>query len=293
MPGLIRKVEFYPTGLHTFDRMTGGGIPVGRMIEIFGMPGVGKTTLAFAIAKALQAHGRVLFVDFEEALDEQYMAGCGVDMGKVDILEPDYLEQGLDAVLAALDRNKPRISLIVIDSISEMTPKKELDGSMEDNTIGLQARLVAQFCRLAGKRLKRARASLIGINQAKTKIGTRGDPVTTSGGVAFKHKAAIRIYCTGGKSDRFADGAELRLWQRKNKVATEIRDAAKFQIERGAGINIDYDLIDVAIEAGILQKKGGGNYAIGEKNFKGRLAAIDALKGSKVFREFLDAGGAS
>jgi recombination protein RecA len=276
--------------------MTGGGIPVGRMIEVFGTPGVGKTTLAFAIARAMQKHGSILFLDFEEALDEQYMADCGVDMSKIDILEPDYLEQGCDAILSALDKNRPHYSLVVIDSVSEMTPKAELydkkgkPQSMEKDTIGLQARLVTQFCRLVGKRLKRAKSAIIGINQARVAIGSYGDPVTTSGGAAFKHKAAIRIYCTGGKSKKIDGGVTLRLWQKKNKVARTIRDAVTFEIERGRGINIDYDLIELALAAGILTKKGGGNYAIGSKVFKGRLAAVEALKGSKAFNEFLETG---
>ena len=290
MAGIDDLVRFHSTGLFNFDRMTGGGLPIGRMMEIFGDNGIGKTTLAFAFMKALQAKGNVLYLDFEEALDHDYMYACGVDPKKVRVFEPDYLEQGLDLVIEVLDKNKPHYSCIVIDSISEMTPKKELEGSMENNTVGLQARLMSQFCRIAGKRLKRNNCTLVGINQARDVIGGYGSSVTSSGGRAWKHKCAIRLYCTGGKSKRIEGGTQLRLWQKKNKVSRTITDNCAYEIERGTGIQGGLEALDIALEYGIIKKKGGGNYSIGAQTFRGRIAAAEALKDSKAFQDFLKNG---
>lgn len=296
MAGVEDTIRFQPTGLFHFDRMTGGGLPLGRMIETFGDNGIGKTTLAFKLMIALQSLGHVLYIDFEEALDYEYMMACGVDPKKLRIFEPDYMEQGLDLVAEVLDKDKPHYSGIVFDSISEMTPKAELydkhgkPQSMEHDTVGLQARLMAQFCRITGKRLKRRDCVLIGVNQAREVIGGFGDPITSSGGRAWKHKCAIRIYCTGGRSKKIEGGTQLRLWQRKNKVADSVTDSCRYEIARGAGIDVGTELLDIATEYGIIKKKAGGNYSIGNQTFRGRKAAISALEESRAFREFLQTG---
>lgn len=290
MAGVGDTVQWHPTGLLAFDRMLGRGLPLGRMIEIFGDNGIGKTTLAFALMRAMQDKGHALYLDFEEALDYDYMLACGVNPKKLRVFEPDYMEQGLDCVIDALDKDRPHYSIFVIDSISEMTPKKELESSMEHDTVGLQARLMSQFCRIVGKRLKRSGAVLIGINQAREVIGGYGASITSSGGRAWKHKCAVRIYCTGGKSKVVEGGTQLRLWQKKNKVSATITDSCAYEIVRGAGIDVDHELLDHALQSGILMRKGGGNYAIGGLSFRGRVAAVEALKKSEVFQNFLRTG---
>jgi recombination protein RecA len=289
MAGIKNTVEFYRTHLHSFNRMTGGGLPKGRVIEVYGDPSVGKTTLAFALITDLQKQGKVLFLDFEHALDESYMYACGVDPKKIKIVEPRSLEEGLDVVLDEMRKDKSKYIAIIIDSISEMTPLKELESGMEKDAVALLARKVNQFLKKVSHDLKRHKAVIVAINQAREKIGGYGNPITSSGGRGFKHKCALRLYCTGGKSDRYPDGGcRLRIWQKKNKVATEITDNCEYHIERGTGIDAAIDYLDLALEQGILKKKGPGNYQIGAQTFRGWAAAVEALKKSKAFADFLE-----
>jgi len=287
--GVKNMIEFYRTRLIAFNQMTGGGLPKGRMIEVFGDPSVGKTTLAFELITSLQDYGHVMFLDFEHSLDESYMYACGVNPKKLKIVEPRDMETALNGAIDFMRKKSPKPVGIVIDSIAEMTPKKELDEGMEKENVGLLPRKVNPFFRKISYDLKQSKGVIICVNQARDKIGGFGEKITSTGGRGFRHKCAVRLYCTGGKSERFPEGGcRLRIWQKKNKVATNITDHCEYHIERGKGIDLDVELLTVAVENGILKKKSGGNYQIGERTFRGWAAAVEALKDSTAFKKFLE-----
>lgn len=326
MAGISKHAGRYiRSGLPSFDRLTGGGIPCSRVFEIYGDPDVGKSTLAFHLIKAAQAHGRALYVDFEEKLDDKYMYTVGVDPANIQIEEPSYGEEGLDKILEVLDAEiavldklekveakkrktkadeaqinklkaqarKLHYSLVVIDSVAEITPLRELKAAkLEKDSMALNAKLMAQFCRVIGYRLLRTGTALMGINQARDNIGGFGGRPKSPGGRAWHHKCGIRVYCTRAKLDPnpYEDGSRLNLWRIKNNINSSMIDRASFNIERGVGIDIVRDYASVAEDAGILEKLGGGRWAIGKKEFNGRLAAGHALQDSEAFARFLDTG---
>jgi len=322
MVSAIRStVEYLRTELPSFDLMTGGGIPKGRMFEVYGDPDVGKSTLAFHLLRSAQRYGRVMYIDFEDKLDDRYMYSLGVDAAKLDLVLPEYGEMGLNASLDMLDKevevidaiakeagnkrpDKKKLSslrakltrihtaLIVFDSVAEITPLKELKANKleDDNIIGLQARLMSQFCRVVGWRLNKTGAAIMGINQARDVIGGFGARPDSPGGRAWKHKCGIRVHCTRKKSEFYPDGGLLRCWRIKNNINNSPVDRAEFHIGRGVGIDIPRDYATVAERFGILKKKGHGTWTIGQKEFRGRYEAAQALVGSPAFVEFLETG---
>ncbi len=290
MAGLVDSVKWMRTGLYRFDQMTGGGIPIGRTTMLYGDEGIGKTTFAFELIKVFQKKGRILWLDYEESLDLKYMWAVGVDRKKCDIVEPEYMEQGLQRALDVGRKNRPHYSLVVMDSLAEMTPKKELEGDIDDSHVGLVSRKMGQFLRMSGKLFKDNDVTSLIINQSRERIGGFGGGITTTGGRAVKHKAALMIFCTGSDSKTYPGGKILRLWQKKNKVSANIRGNCEYEIERGKGIVRELEYVEIALEIGLMTKKKGGNYYIGDTHIQGRVNAGAALARSERFQKFLRTG---
>ncbi|MCG0278591.1 MAG: recombinase RecA [Thermanaeromonas sp.] len=256
------EVEVIPTGILPLDIALGvGGLPRGRIVEVFGEEGSGKTTVALhAIASAQKAGGNAVFIDAEHALDPRYAESLGVDIKNLLISQPDYGEQALD--IAAYLIQSAAVDIVVIDSVAALLPRSELDGSIGDQQVGLQARLMSQAMRKLAGLVARSKAVVIFINQLREKIaagGFQGGPlVTTPGGRALKFYASVRIEARQGeklKSGTSVFGHELILRVVKNKVAPPFR-TCKVDMIYGQGVSIEGAIIDMALEAGIIEKRG-------------------------------------
>lgn len=280
-------IEFIPTGSLSLDAALGiGGVPRGRIVEIYGPESSGKTTLALQILAEAQALGGIVaFIDAEHALDPGYAARLGVDIDEVLISQPDTGEQALE-ICDMLVRSGA-IDAIVIDSVAALVPRAEIEGEIGDSNIGLQARLMSQALRKLAGSLSRSNTTCIFINQLREKIGVMfGSPETTTGGRALKFYSTIRIDIR--KFDTIKRGTEIvgnrvRAKVVKNKVAPPFRQA-EFDLMYGEGISKEGCIIDLGVEEGIIAKSGAW-YTYGEERLgQGREAAKELLRATPGLR---------
>ena len=288
----IENIEVIPTGSIALDNALGvGGYPKGRIIEIYGPESSGKTTLAIhAIAEAQKAGGIAAFIDAEHAFDRFYAAKLGVDVDNLWISQPDNGEQALQIADQLISTSA--IDILVIDSVAALTPKKEIEGDMGDNVVGLQARLMSQALRKLTSTISKTNTTCIFINQLRDKIGIMfGNPETTTGGNALKFYASVRLDIR--KASAIKDGENVlgnlvRVKVVKNKVAPPFRKA-EFEITFGEGISKIGEIIDLGVEHNIIQKSGSWFSYDGSKLGQGRDAAKALLKDNPELAEEIEA----
>ena len=270
---VVEPVEVISTGSLQLDKALGvGGLPRGRIIEIYGPESSGKTTLTLhAIANCQKNGGTCAFIDAEHALDIGYAQKLGVNVSELLISQPDTGEQGLEIMDQLV--NSGAVDLIIIDSVAALTPKAEIEGDMGDSHMGLQARLMSQALRKVTATAKKTNCTVIFINQLRMKIGVMfGSPETTTGGNALKFYASVRldIRRTGTiKKGDEAIGNETKVKVVKNKVAPPFKEV-NFDIMFGSGINKEGEIIDLAVAKGIMDKSGAWYAYNGEKIGQGR-----------------------
>jgi recombination protein RecA len=288
----IVPIAVISTGAISFDAALGvGGVPRGRVVEIFGPESSGKTTIALqVIAEAQKTGGMAAFVDAEHALDPGYAKKLGVDVDNLLVSQPDYGEQALEIVEALVRSNA--IDVLVVDSVAALVPKAELDGEMGDSHMGLQARLMSQALRKLTGTVAKSRTCLIFINQIREKIGVMfGNPETTTGGRALKFYSSVRIdirRIAAIKEGDVVTGSRTRVKIVKNKVAAPFRES-EFDILYGEGISREGDLLDLAVAQNILEKSGSWFSYKGERIGQGRENARTFLKENKDTMAKLDA----
>lgn len=276
-------VESVPTGSLALDLALGvGGIPKGRVVEIYGPESSGKTTLAsHIIAEVQKAGGVAAFIDAEHAFDPEYGKNLGINVEDLLISQPDTGEQALDITETLVRSNG--IDVIVVDSVAALTPRAEIEGDMGDSHMGLQARLMSQALRKLTGAISRSNATVIFINQIRMKIGVMfGNPETTAGGNALKFYASVRLdirRVAQIKDGEAVIGNRTRVKVVKNKVAPPFR-IAEFDIMYGAGISREGDVLDLAVQYEIVGKAGAWYEYEGEKIGQGREAAKQYLKGN-------------
>jgi len=259
-------VEAIPTGALSLDIALGvGGLPRGRVVEVYGPEASGKTTLCqHVIAEAQKLGGICAFVDMEHALDPEYAARCGVDVENLYVSQPDTGEQALE-IAEALIRSAT-MDVVVIDSVAALVPRAEIEGEMGDAHVGLQARLMSQALRKLSGVIKQTNTVVIFTNQIRMKIGVMfGSPETTSGGNALKFYASVRLDIRRIRSIKDAGevtGNRTRVKVKKNKVAPPFRES-EFDIMYNNGISKEGDILDLGVEYGILEKRGA-YYRYGE-----------------------------
>jgi recombination protein RecA len=280
----IVPISVISTGAISFDAALGvGGVPRGRVVEIFGPESSGKTTIALQVIAQAQAQGGMAaFVDAEHALDPGYAKKLGVDVDNLLVSQPDYGEQALE-ITEALVRSGA-IDVLVVDSVAALVPKAELDGEMGDSHMGLQARLMSQALRKLTGTVSKSRTCLIFINQIREKIGVMfGNPETTTGGRALKFYASVRVDIRRIAAIKEGDvviGSRTKVKIVKNKVAAPFRES-EFDILYGEGISKEGDLLDLAANQNILEKSGSWYSYKGERIGQGRENARQFLKDNK------------
>ncbi len=252
-------VEAIPTGALSLDVALGvGGLPRGRVVEVYGPESSGKTTLCqHVIAEAQKLGGICAFVDMEHALDPEYAARCGVDVENLYVSQPDTGEQALE-IAEALIRSAT-MDVVVIDSVAALVPRAEIEGEMGDAHVGLQARLMSQALRKLSGVIKQTNTVVIFTNQIRMKIGVMfGSPETTSGGNALKFYASVRLDIRRIRSIKEAGevtGNRTRVKVKKNKVAPPFREC-EFDIMYNSGISKEGDILDLGVEYGLVEKRG-------------------------------------
>ncbi len=277
----IEPIEVIPTGCLTLDYALGiGGIPRGRIIEIYGPESSGKTTVSLHIlAEAQKMGGTAAFIDAEHALDPIYAQKLGVDCAELYVSQPDNGEQALD-ICETMVRTGA-VDIVVVDSVAALTPKAEIDGEMGDNHVGLQARLMSQALRKLTAIVNKSKTSVIFINQLREKVGVMfGNPEVTPGGKALKFYSSIRLDVR--KVDTIKDGTNIvgnrtKVKVVKNKLAPPFR-VAEFDIVYGEGISREGCLLDLALQFDLIQKTGSWFSYHDEKIGQGKENAKDYLK---------------
>ena len=286
--GVIRNIEAIPTGAISLDIALGvGGLPKGRIVELFGPESSGKTTVALhVIAEAQKNGGYAAFIDAEHALDPVYARNLGVNIDELLVSQPDTGEQALE-IAEALVRSGA-IDILVIDSVAALVPRAEIEGEMGDTHVGLQARLMSQAMRKLSGIISKSQTVVIFINQIREKVGVMfGNPETTPGGRALKFYSSVRLDIR--KMDQLKQGNEIignrtKAKVVKNKVAPPFRQA-EFDIIYGHGISKEGCVLDLAIEKEIVQKSGAWYSYNDERMGQGKENARDFLKGNpEIFK---------
>ena len=285
-------VDAIPSGSLLLDEALGvGGYPKGRIIEIFGPESSGKTTLALhAIAECQKNGGRAAFIDAEHAIDPIYAKNLGVDINELILSQPDNGEQALE--IAEMLASSGSINLIIVDSVAALVPQAELDGEMSDSSVGLQARLMSKAMRKIAGILNKKECAVIFINQLREKVGVMyGNPETTSGGRALKFYASIRIEIR--RTEAIKQGSDIvgntcRVKIVKNKVSPPFKQC-EIDIIYGQGISKEAEVLDRAVELGLIRKAGAWFEYNGNKIAQGRDAAKLYLKENEsVYNELLE-----
>ena len=289
---LSMDVDVISTGIMTLDRATGvGGVPRGRVIEIYGPESSGKTTVALTIiAEAQKNGGEAAFIDAEHALDPIYAKRLGVDIDSLLISQPDTGEQALEICEALVRSNA--LDVIVIDSVAALVPRQEIEGDMGDSHVGLQARLMSQALRKLTSVINKTKTTTIFINQLREKVGVMfGNPETTTGGRALKFYSSMRLDVR--RSEAIKNGTDIignkvKVKVVKNKVAPPFKDA-EFDILYGEGISKNGMLLDLGVEAGIVEKSGAwynyGEMRLGQGRENARMYLNDNPELAKEIEE--------
>lgn len=286
------NVEAISTGSVTLDAATGiGGLPRGRIIEIYGPESSGKTTLALhVVAEAQRMGGEAAFIDAEHALDPVYAANLGVDVDSLLVSQPDNGEQALE-ITEALTRSGA-IDVIVVDSVAALVPRSEIEGDMGDSHVGLHARLMSQALRKLAGAISKSNTIIIFINQLREKVGVvYGNPEVTTGGRALKFYASMRIDVRKGEQLKNSDnqfiGSRTKVKIVKNKVAPPFR-SAEFDIMYGTGISKEGEILDLGVEYGVI-KKGGSWFSYGDRRLgQGRDNVKQLIKDEPEFAAQLE-----
>ena len=280
-------IEVIPTGCLALDYALGvGGVPRGRIVEIYGPESSGKTTVALhVIAETQKKGGIAAFIDAEHALDPSYAAKLGVNLEELYVSQPDTGEQALD-ITESLVRSGA-VDIVVIDSVAALTPKAEIEGEMGDQHVGLQARLMSQALRKLTGITNKSKTCVIFINQLREKVGVMfGNPETTPGGKALKFYATIRIDVRKADALKGGDGIvgnRTKAKIVKNKVAPPFK-TAEFDIIYGQGVSQEGCIVDMGVELGVFEKSGAWFSYNGEKFAQGREKAKDYIKDNAEFR---------
>lgn len=288
--GVVHDIEAIPTGALSLDYALGiGGIPRGRITEIYGPESSGKTTLCLhVIAEAQKMGGLAAFIDAEHALDVNYAKKLGVDTANLLISQPDYGEQALEIADTLVRSNA--LDVIVIDSVAALVPRSEIEGEMGDATMAVQARLMSQALRKLTAAISKSKTSVIFVNQLRSKIGVVfGNPETTTGGNALKFYASVRIdirRVAAIKEGEDVVGNRTRVKIVKSKVAPPFKQV-EFDILYNEGISKTGDLIDLGVDQGII-KKSGAWFTYGEERYQGREGFKQKLMESEDLRKSLD-----
>ncbi len=275
------KVETIPTGAHTLDIALGGGLPKGRVIEIYGPESSGKTTLALhALAEAQKAGGVAAFVDAEHALDPTYAEALGVDIENLLVSQPDTGEAALEIVDQLV--RSAAVDIVVVDSVAALTPRAEIEGEMGDTQVGLQARLMSKALRKIAGNIGKSGCTVVFLNQLRQKIGvTYGSPETTTGGNALKFYCSVRLDIrriqTLKKGSEGEYGIRAKVKVAKNKVAPPFR-IAEFDIIFGSGISQLGCLVDIAEQTDVINRKGAWYSYNGDNIAQGRDNTIKYLE---------------
>lgn len=278
--GMKVAVETIPTGSLSLDLALGGGIPKGRIVEVYGPESSGKTTLALhAVAEVQKQGGLAAFIDAEHAVDPEYAAKIGVNLDDLLISQPDTGEQALE-ICETLVRSSA-VDIVVVDSVAALVPRAEIEGDMGDSHMGLQARLMSQALRKLTGVIAKSKTTVIFINQLRMKIGVMfGNPETTSGGNALKYYASVRLDIRRTEALKDGDnviGNHVKVKVVKNKIAAPFK-IAEFDIMYNEGISTAGDLIDLAVKDGLINKAGAWYSYNDEKIGQGREAAKQFLK---------------
>ncbi len=294
------KVETIPSGALTLDLALGGGLPKGRVIEIYGPESSGKTTVALhAVAEVQKTGGTAAYIDAEHALDPKYAAALGVDIANLLISQPDTGEAALEIVDQLV--RSTAVDIVVIDSVAALVPRAEIEGEMGDSHMGLQARLMSQALRKITGNIGKSGCTVVFINQLRQKIGvTYGSPETTTGGQALKYYASVRldirrIQTLKRGNEEYGNRAKVKV--AKNKIAPPFR-IAEFDIIFGKGISTIGCLVDLAEETGVIVRKGAWYSYNGDNISQGRDNAVKymeekpdiAKEVEKLVREKLEMG---
>lgn len=284
------NVETFPTGSLSLDIALGGGVPKGRVIEVFGPEASGKTTLALhMIAESQKQGGTVAFVDAEHALDPEYSKIIGVNLDNLLISQPDTGEQALE-ITETLVRSSA-VDVVVVDSVAALVPKAEIEGEMGDSHVGLQARLMSQALRKLTGSVSKSNTTVIFINQLRQKIGVMfGNPETTPGGQALKYYSSVRIDIRRTQAIKQGEesiGNNVKAKVVKNKVSAPFK-VAEFDIMYNEGISGTGDLLDLAVKHDLIKKSGAWYEYEGDKIGQGREAAKQYLKDSPKVAQTLE-----
>lgn len=282
------EIETTPSGSLSLDIALGvGGLPKGRIIEIFGPESSGKTTIALqAVAEVQKTGGRAAFIDAEHALDPVYAKNLGVNLEELLLSQPDTGEQALEICEALVRSNA--VSIIVIDSVAALVPQAEIEGEMGDSHVGLQARLMSQALRKLSGIINKTNTTAIFINQLREKVGIMfGNPETTTGGRALKFYSSIRLDVRRGEQIKMGDsviGNKTTIKVVKNKVAPPFK-VATVDIMYGEGVSYEGELVDLAAEADVIEKSGAWYSYNGEKIGQGKENAKIFLKNNPEIAE--------
>ena len=289
--GVVKDIEAVSTGSLGLDVALGiGGLPKGRVVEIYGPESSGKTTLTLqAIAECQKSGGTAAFIDAEHALDPVYAEALGVKLDDLIVSQPDTGEQALEIVDMLVRSGS--VDMVVVDSVAALTPKAEIDGEMGDSHMGLQARLMSQALRKLTANIKRSNTLVVFINQLRMKIGVMfGNPETTTGGNALKFYASVRIEIRKGSPIKKGDeilGNETKVKVVKNKVSPPFKQAT-FDVLYGEGVSLEGELIDLGVKHDLLDKAGAWYSFEGTRVGQGKDNVRQYLKDNLETKEKLD-----